>query len=153
MTNKPRKKVVSPVSPSREEDCCPHGGKNHAECPMCFTSPSQEEWEMEFDARFTHEERGFAGEIISREVNAEHLGDVKSKLFPEIKNFIALTISQARASTLKEVGEGVEALKRLPKLYFEPDYVDDHDECVIHNKAINAALEAVQTALQDKKLP
>lgn len=116
-------------------------------------SPSQEEWEREFDARFTHEERGFAGGIISREVNAEHLGDVKSKLFPEIKNFIALTISQARASTLKEVWEEIEKLKRLPKLYFEPDYVDDHDECVIHNKAINAALEAVQTALQDKKLP
>lgn len=92
-------------------------------------SPSQEEWKVEFVARFP-------------------------KTPPEdFFIFIGDLLSQARASTLKEVGEEIEKLKRLPKLYFEPDYVDDHDECVIHNKAINAALEAVQTALQDKKLP
>lgn len=70
---------------------------------------NKEEWEIEFDELTLHTEQSFIqGE--STQVNAEHLGDVKYKLLPKIKQFIKTQRTQAKEEERKRIEAEVREL-------------------------------------------
>lgn len=71
----------------------------------------KEGWEIEFDKLvYSYEENGWGDGGKIKVVNAEHLGDVSSKLLPDIKSFIRSTLAEQREGVIKKIEKYFEGL-------------------------------------------